>query len=273
MMKQSAMITVLACAASCTAQPSLTDGLLAHWTFDMTFADASGNGYDGQPNGGIGFVPGVYGEAAEFDGIDDWILVESQGDLSFDIDSESYSIAFWINVSGDGSQIVMQDRHPDPNLPVSYFVFIDTLNEQVFRNGMWWGHNGPGSWFTDIGSGEVLGGWRHIAIVQDAVEQTVRIYVDGALRGFGVRPHPGDFPGGDSQASTIGAGLYPQGLQSFLNGQLDDLRIYDRPLSELEVGQLAGTSCYADCNGDGRLDIFDYLCFQDLFNIGCGALP
>jgi hypothetical protein len=27
--------------------------------------------------------------------------------------------------------------------------------------------------------------------------------------------------------------------------------------------------CYADCNGDGMLDVFDFLCFQDAFVMGC----
>lgn len=28
-------------------------------------------------------------------------------------------------------------------------------------------------------------------------------------------------------------------------------------------------SCYADCDGDGRFTVFDFLCFQNTFAVGC----
>jgi hypothetical protein len=32
----------------------------------------------------------------------------------------------------------------------------------------------------------------------------------------------------------------------------------------------AGTTCIADCNGSGSLNILDFICFQQKFQQGCG---
>ena len=83
------------------------------------------------------------------------------------------------------------------------------------------------------------GRWFHAAFTHDGVG-TTRLYVDGALvadsRGHPLDPSPVDTP------ITIGAGRfsrYPQQLRQHFDGALDDLRVYDRPLSPDEIAALA----------------------------------
>ena len=54
--------------------PALGQGgdpsLMGWWPFDGDVSDASGNGRDGTVGGDPQFVPGIYGDALEFDGDD-----------------------------------------------------------------------------------------------------------------------------------------------------------------------------------------------------------
>jgi hypothetical protein len=63
----------------------------------------------------------------------------------------------------------------------------------------------------------------------------------------------------------------------FFSGDIDEVALYDRLLSAKEVRQHyealvgdgnGGEVCYADVNGDGVLDLFDFLAFVNLFNAG-----
>ncbi|MCH7557098.1 MAG: LamG domain-containing protein, partial [Planctomycetes bacterium] len=85
------------------------------------------------------------------------------------------------------------------------------------------------------------GGWHHVAatITENATNSSsdVRIYVDGQ---------------DDTQESTdpdafnivadwdVTIGYRPSQSDRFFNGQIDDVRIYDRVLSQEEIAWLAG---------------------------------
>ena len=82
-----------------------------------------------------------------------------------------------------------------------------------------------------LGEAIVLGRWAHVVAVHDGT--TGLIYVDGQLQAeanYSLRTT-------DTPAS-FGTDLWRVGSESFnrpLNGALDDVRIYDRALSEEEI--------------------------------------
>ena len=53
---------------------NLVDGLIAHYEFEGNAYDSSGNGNDGEEFGGVSYVDGVMGKAANFDGVNDYIV-------------------------------------------------------------------------------------------------------------------------------------------------------------------------------------------------------
>ena len=71
----------------------LTNGLVAHYEFEGNADDSSGNGNDGEEFGGVSYVDGVMGEAASFDGVDDYVEIEIS-DLP--INNEERTIAAWV---------------------------------------------------------------------------------------------------------------------------------------------------------------------------------
>ncbi|MGW1326327.1 LamG-like jellyroll fold domain-containing protein [Streptomyces antibioticus] len=78
------------------------------------------------------------------------------------------------------------------------------------------------------------GEWTHLVGVQDTVADTLSLYVNGSPAGT-VALLPAWYAGGVVQ---IGASAYERTPTSFFPGQIDDVRLFDRPVSADEVKQL-----------------------------------
>jgi hypothetical protein len=85
----------------------------------------------------------------------------------------------------------------------------------------------------DLG-GHLDGNWHHVAGV--ITPTAVNIYYDGRLRTSKANSDPILYRGLELWAGRDASTGHE------LQGGLDDLRIYDRDLSELEIQQLAGTA-------------------------------
>lgn len=76
--------------------------------------------------------------------------------------------------------------------------------------------------------------WTHLAAVHDTVANRLTLYVNGVKAGE--TPLQADwYAGGPFQ---IGAGSYNSTPAAFFPGQIDDVRLFDRPVSDGEVQQL-----------------------------------
>jgi hypothetical protein len=84
-------------------------------------------------------------------------------------------------------------------------------------------------------SAAVVGRWYHIAAVYDASKKTMALYVDGKLQE--IVPHNSAWQATGSTA--IGRGRYFSRNVDFMNGTVDDARIYDRALSPSDIQALA----------------------------------
>jgi hypothetical protein len=77
------------------------------------------------------------------------------------------------------------------------------------------------------------GAWRHVAATRNNTSGAMAVYVDGVLRGSGTGP---------ARSRTWPTILRIGSLQTgnnFLNGTLDDVRLYDRILTAAELTALA----------------------------------
>mgnify|MGYP002359584771 FL=1 len=80
--------------------------------------------------------------------------------------------------------------------------------------------------------------WTHVAITQDGTNY--RMYIDGVLRGTTAMPTAPAIPAGDLFIGNVQAGTMP------FMGNIDDVRIYDKVLSQPEVAAAAASSIPAD---------------------------
>ncbi|OSY38302.1 hypothetical protein BG653_06177 [Streptomyces platensis] len=76
--------------------------------------------------------------------------------------------------------------------------------------------------------------WAHLAAVHDTIDNTVSLYVNGILQGSTSAPQAWYGDG----ALQIGRALYRGSYTDYLTGQIDDVRVFDRPVSEGEIHQL-----------------------------------
>ncbi len=200
----------------------VTDGLLAHWTFD----DGSGpladdtagasndhDGYITSPTWSTNALRGTY--ALEFNGTNTEVTVRNDDDFAFGA-GDSVTFSVWARPSTTSGDDVVLSKSLD-NAP----------GYGLWRNG--------NTWRAVLGTVELSGGtaasdqWHHIVLYKDGTE--ARLYVDGvqvdtatvgAINGDGIF-YIGDIKG--SAYTTVGQ----------WDGLLDDLRVYERALSDEEI--------------------------------------
>ena len=214
------------------ANADIEEGLVGHWKLDdgeddpgSTIAMDSVGGHHGTLFNGPEWTDSVleHGGALSFDGGDDFVEIPHSDDFTFTA-SDSYTVAAWVNVTslpGQWTGIVTKSRDTDAD--DWYGLWINPSNQWHFAGG------GDGSRRVEYGT--VTTGWHHLAGVYDADAATLKLYEDGELLGQN-----------SGTIVTIGAGdLWFGGAKSvteFLNGVLDDVRIYNRALSAEEITEL-----------------------------------
>ncbi|MFH0908282.1 MAG: LamG-like jellyroll fold domain-containing protein [bacterium] len=220
--------------ATVTTVETIFSGMDAYFPFDGDALDASGNGHHGTNINGVTYGSGVSGQAAVFDGNDDYVQVAAGGMLSYNANTQSYSVSLWLKVNAftnaHGNLIFIKDRPVGQNTWQSYGLGIWT-NVHRLDNDVWNGtdHDLLGPVIDDYA-------WHHIALVVMANSQQL-MYADGALVAVtnniaGIGP-----TSATNQTITIGAGWYPTGMELF-NGLIDEVRIFGRALVSNEVSQL-----------------------------------
>ncbi|MEM7229387.1 MAG: FG-GAP-like repeat-containing protein [Planctomycetota bacterium] len=200
--------------------------MLAHWKLDEASgtiaADATGNGHNGTlvdgpvwlPSGGQ-IIGGLY-----FDGIDD--VVDVTGTFS---EPAAVTIAGWIktDASSNGEVLSIGDA-------VALRISSTGVAQGFFHDGSTWQ-------FTNGGSGLNDDTWHHVAYVFDANNDEQHIYVDGSLTSSSSLTSSINYSGLGS-ATTIGTHGNGSGGFEF-EGALDDIRLYDYPLSASEIAAVA----------------------------------
>ncbi len=210
--------------------PSPPSGLFGHWALDegagTIAADSSANARHGTLNGAT-WSTGLFGNALAF----------GAGAPRVDIDAgllfgES-TAAMWVHRSGDviGSAATLMDR-------MATSTHTSLRLEQAAGNDL-----GITEYtIVDYGTGYVvpIGSWVHLAFTIDASER-VRFYVNGALVHSGTQ-------GWYLAVDKLGSATASRS-QSLL-GLLDEVQVYTRVLTDLEIAALATvTGCVRSASG------------------------
>ncbi len=199
------------------------DGLVAYWDFDEngggTANDRSGNGHEGELVGDVEWVEGKFGSALRFDEAEEYVLVPHDDALNF---TDAVTFALFFNPDGDltSRRLIVKNN--------SIFVIFDfgvtTSIDFLVK---------PDNDFAESTTTEwEVGTWYHFAGTFDG--DALRVYVDGVLEGekdIGVDIAPSDLD------LWIGADDFGRATDAF-PGLIDEVRLYDRPLSEGEIGDL-----------------------------------
>jgi hypothetical protein len=214
---------------------NLAQGLIAHYEFEGDANDSSGNGNHGTENGEVAYTTGVSGQAASFDGVDDFVNL---GNLPND-SVASYSV--WFKTNQDKrNQAIIGDYVYSSYIDGSALIL---MGSEAPSERLWFytenDSKGSGGRSDAVSNGNYHDGeWYHAIGVIDETE--VRFYINGVLVATEVRSYASsnnDFYVG--YADTDPSGSF---TDTFFNGQIDELRIYNRTLSQTEIAQLAGSN-------------------------------
>jgi len=204
----------------------LDSGLAGYWKLDentgTSASDASTNGNTGTLTNGPTWTTGQIGSAVDFDGVDDYVT--AAGSTSSANITGPLTVSAWIKPgTNSGNQYIVGKWNGATLL--NYLLRVNTSGTTVtFFVGDGNVDNGA--------SGTVsVGAWSHVVGLWDGVD--TKIYINGVFVAKAATPLPPDASGTSlffGQGSGSGGGPY--------NGDLDEVRVYNRALSADEVGQL-----------------------------------
>ena len=198
-------------------------GLVGCWSFDEgdgnAVKDSSKSGHDGAISGAKR-VKGVVGSALEFNGVSDFANVSSPGSGLVD---KAVSVEAWIQSAGNNVNANLVFAGPES---LDYGIWIQGGR---FFAGIW---NSDGAQYSVVSpSGPTPGQWYHVAMTCDFnTDKTVKLYIDGKL----ISTSPAVGTAIRSAHTTIDIGGRTPNA-SYFNGIIDDVKIYNRALSEEEI--------------------------------------
>jgi len=193
--------------------------LVGWWRFDdgsgTTAMDSSGNGNDGTLNGGATWTDGRIGGAIQFNGADSAVIAPY-----IPLNNQSFTIAMWVNpvLYTDQTVVFSQVQTNSQHLSMHYRLWGDGRVRMGFYSND-----------LDTAAGTVAdNNWYHIIFWYDFENQTRRIYIDGVqtAEDAGV-PYLG------ASGDTV-IGMW-DGTAQWFRGMIDDVQIYDHPLTENEI--------------------------------------
>ncbi len=224
---------------------NVSDGLVLYYPFNGNAVDESGHGNNGTANN-VSLTTGVNGDengAYAFGGTSNIgsIRVPASSSMSFN-DGFTFSCfvkpTSWAGMDGDGDGVA------------SHCVFAmpsdrqgPALLSENSGTGMRVGLTSFQSQWSGLSSGTRIDGdklneWVHVAVVVSSTEQ--RLYVDGSLAG--IKSGSTNLTSLNGKDLYLGAFYHASTWWYPLNGVLDEVRVYNRALSPVEVSVLAECS-------------------------------
>jgi len=227
---------------------TLQDGLVAYYEFEDNANDSSGNGNDGTEYGGVSYVDGVIGKAGSFD--DSYILVNNSDSLKF---INSFSVSFWFNTQSNigmdgygseiayGSQTIIAKSGDRKGFTIKTSVKeASNLQYPYMFNGKCcsdYGYSLKLNYDEEskkyISNGLSMNEWHIMSYIYK--NNIMKVYVDGILENTS---EENKFYINEINTERLQIGISESASWYPYHGLIDDLRIYDRALSETEIEEL-----------------------------------
>ncbi|WNS40859.1 LamG-like jellyroll fold domain-containing protein [Paenibacillus sp. MMS20-IR301] len=220
-----AVITAVAAdggGATASYTVTVTDGMVAHYTFDGSLKDSlgrvaggtvTGAKLDSSTSGTITYDSGVLSQAAVFDGASGVRLPDGL------IDSGEYSVSMWLNPARLNKYTTTFFGMKNSDSWISFLPLGGTNKTMLWSGTAWY----------DAATSLTLatGQWAHVAFTVE--NGAVKVYVNGIQEYAGT-----SFP----NVFTDHQGIFALGVNYWdaaYKGMMDELKIYSKPLSAGEV--------------------------------------
>lgn len=234
------IIAVLICGALILVPPlfaGVDRDLVGYYPFEGNPQDQSGKANHGSEYGGVSYGAGKVGEAAQFDGIDDYIRLPR-------VVEEDFTVVFWVRTSAVA-----------PN-GTEWWQGFGLVDAEVC------GSPGGGDWgIAQLNGGRVFmgggietvqsnshindGNWNPVAATWDTTVGQIAVYVHGVLEDDIAIGWIGPLTG----PPWIGVANNPCDVQFnrlWFPGEIDELRFYERILRPFEIHALSQDFIFFD---------------------------
>jgi hypothetical protein len=220
------------------------ENLVVEYTFDTDLTDTSDNSYHGIDQNS----PSVHDGILTLDGtnfVDIPLGVNNpfDGSQDFSIVMEFRSTEGGILISSAREIGAMTEEEYSVFHPMAVYMLTDELEGEVFYDNFWISSAGAGG-ETGTGHNPGDGEWHIFAVTYDADEELIDIHLwDGEDWSWQGWWNPA-IPAIEEDTVRIGGSLnatfpYEIDVGDFV-GDLDNIRIYDKVLTEIEIRWLAG---------------------------------
>lgn len=194
---------------------------VAYWTGDGTAADSSGNGRNGTWNGTTAYAAGVIGQAFSFDAAS-YVRIDD-----VPITAYPWSVALWALSDDTGKQRAMFSQGSATNSTIYYVAAkLSTSQSSALTRNL-------GGQTAVTGADVGTNTWTHFAYLFKA-DKSVSIYTNGTLCASGANMLTASPV---ATTSLIGM-LRVVSPTGWWLGLVDDVSLYSRELTEIEIAQL-----------------------------------
>lgn len=217
-----------------------TNGLVAYYPFKGNANDETGNGHNGTVSGASLTTDrfNVSNNAYSFDGINDYIKVLNSNVFNFT--GGDFSISVWMDLfqaSSDYNSTMVSKRDGVPGNTSGFIYCISGQLSSIGPQKVWFQTGGGGNPYLYDYDPLTLNNWHNIVVTFKVSNQETKLYVDHILKvtSYTVPHHPTNdaslFFGHDSLTASLGYNYN-------FNGKLDDIGLFNRTLTQLDVDTL-----------------------------------
>jgi len=225
--------------------PSYFSGMIANYPFREGFGSLTKDYTGKNPRAtiygsAVWTTSGYSDECLIFDGVDDYVYLDnsySNDNNTFDnvVRQRTISIYYYATALNGLPKVIYEEGG------VTNGLNIYIRNSDLY-SGAWsedYGWNG--SWISTV---TTVNAWHHVVLVYDLGNLIMSMYYDGGFVGnaaisVGIAEHDtDDAVGACIDGTKIDTGDVAGGPKHYFSGKIDELRVYNRALSQTEVVQL-----------------------------------
>ena len=215
-----------------------TGGPVGNWRFEETSGTTINDSSSYQNNGTISNVtrvPGISGNALKFNGTNAYATIPASSSLNAITGSFSVALSFQYGGAGPAGKSTWTLLNKNPagsGYDAAFQIYIDTTDCHLCANV----GNGTSQHIFDSGVAVNDGRFHQVALVYDDIDKTYTLYLDGNAAATQVMPSTWMV---FANAAPVTLGCWPA-YNDYFNGIIDEVQIYNRPLSASEITAQTG---------------------------------